>query len=213
MGSGAQIAYKTKVVGIEKGGTRGYRVHVEDPSGSASFTTRVVINCAGLNSDKVAELAGIDTVAAGYKLHYCKGEYFSTKQDIAKMLIYPVPKQSEGGLGIHVTPDLEGRIRLGPNAQYVDEIDYKVDEKWKREFYDSVKAFLPSLEYDELEPDFTGIRPKLQGPGEGFRDFVIKHEYDKDLEGFINLIGIESPGLTASPAIAKCVSSMVEEIL
>jgi len=198
----ATMVYKAKAVGIEKLADK-YRVTVEDTAGNSSFMTRVLINSAGLNSDRIAEVAGIDTAKAGYELHYCKGEYFSTSQDIAKMLIYPVPKQSEGGLGIHVTPDLEGRIRLGPNAEYVDEIDYKVDEKWKREFYDSVKEFLPSLEYDELEPDFAGVRPKLQGPGEGFRDFVIRHEYDKGLEGFINLIGIESPGLTASLSLAQ----------
>jgi L-2-hydroxyglutarate oxidase LhgO len=208
----ATIVYKAKVVGIEKL-TNKYKVTVEDTAGNSSFLTRVLINSAGLNSDRIAEVAGIDTAKAGYELHYCKGEYFSTSQDLAKMLIYPVPKPKEGGLGIHVTPDLEGRIRLGPNAQYVDSIDYKVDEKWKREFYDSVRKFLPSIECDELQPDFAGVRPKLQGQGEGFRDFVIRHEYDKGLEGFINLIGIESPGLAASPAIAKYVRDMVDEIL
>lgn len=208
----ATIVYKAKVVGIEKLNNR-YKVTVEDTGGESSFLTRVLINSAGLNSDRIAEVAGIDIVKSGYELHYCKGEYFSTSQDLAKMLIYPVPKQSEGGLGIHVTPNLEGRIRLGPNAQYVDEVDYKVDGKWKREFYDSVRKFLPSIEYDEMEPDFAGVRPKLQGAGDGFRDFVIRHEYDKGLEGFINLVGIESPGLASSPAIARYVRSMVDEIL
>ena len=208
----AKIVYKAKVVGIEKL-TDKYKVTVEDTAGNFSFLTRVLINSAGLNSDRIAEVAGIDIAKAGYQLHYCKGEYFSTSQAVTKRLIYPVPKPNEGGLGIHIIPDLQGRIRLGPNAQYVDKIDYKVDEKWKREFYDSAKKLLPFIEYDDLEPDFAGIRPKLQGPGEDFRDFVIRHEHDKGLEGFINLIGIESPGLTASPAIAKYVRSIVDEIL
>lgn len=129
------------------------------------------------------------------------------------MLVYPVPKSEGEGLGIHITPDLQGRVHLGPNAYYVNEIDYKVDERHKREFYNSARAVLPSIEYDDLEPEFAGIRPKLQGPGEGFRDFVIQHEHERGLPGFINLIGIESPGLTASPAIAKYVKSMVNEIL
>ena len=208
----ATIVYRARVVGIEKLADK-YKVTIEDPAGSFSFMTRILINSAGLNSDQIAKLAGIDIVKAGYKLHYCKGEYFSTSQKLTKRLIYPVPKPDEGGLGIHVTPDLEGRIRLGPNAYYVDGIDYKVDGTHKQEFYNSVRNSFPAVEYDNLEPDFAGIRPKLQGQGEEFRDFVIRHENDKGLEGLINLIGIESPGLTASPAIAKYVRTMVDEIL
>ncbi len=208
----AKIVYRAKVIGIEKLANE-YKITIEDPTGIFSFVTRILINSAGLNSDQIAGLAGIDIIKAGYKLHYCKGEYFSLSQSLTKKLIYPVPKPNQGGLGIHVTPDWQGGIRLGPNAHYVDEIDYKVDKKRKQEFYSSVKKILPFIEYDELEPDFAGIRPKLQGQGEDFRDFVISHEYDKDLEGFINLIGIESPGLTASPAIAKYVRTMVDEIL
>jgi L-2-hydroxyglutarate oxidase LhgO len=208
----ASIVYKAKVVGIEKL-TDKYKVTVEDTAGNSSFLTRVLINSAGLNSDRIAEVASIDIAEAGYELHYCKGEYFSTSQSLAKMLIYPVPKPREGVLGIHITPDLEGRIRLGPNAQYVDTLDYEVDEKWTGEFYNSVRKFLPAIEYDEIKPDFAGIRPKLQGEGDGLRDFVIRHEYDRGLEGLINLIGIESPGLACSPAIAKYVRGMVDEIL
>ncbi|MDY6893341.1 MAG: FAD-dependent oxidoreductase, partial [Chloroflexota bacterium] len=115
--------------------------------------------------------------------------------------------------GIHATLDIERRMRLGPNARYVSEIDYTVDESQKEVFYRSVKAFLPFIDYDDLEPEMAGIRPKLQGPGESFRDFVIRHERDRGLPGFINLIGIESPGLTSSPAIARRVANMVNELL
>lgn len=210
--SNAKIVYRAKVIGVEKLADK-YKVTIEDPEGNFSFLTRVLINSAGLSSDRIAELAGIDIAKAGYKLRYCKGEYFHISKNLAERLIYPVPKQGEGGHGIHITPDLEGRIRLGPNAYYVDEIDYKVDESHKQEFYDSVRKFFPSIEYDDIEPEFAGIRPKLQGQGEDFRDFVIRHEQDKGLAGFINLIGIESPGLTASPAIAKYVKGMAGEIL
>lgn len=209
--SGAEIVYRAKVIGIEKLANK-YKVAVEDSGGGFSFLTSVLINSAGLGSDRIAELAGIDVVKADYELHYCKGEYFSCRQGLTQRLVYPVPKPDEGSLGIHITPALQGRTRLGPNAFYVEEIDYKVDEKRKQEFYDSVKMILPSIEYNDLEPEFAGIRPKLQGPGEDFRDFVIRHEHDKGLQGFINLIGIESPGLTASPAIAKYVGGMVDSL-
>ena len=212
---GARIVYKSKVVGIERVGSE-CRVVVRNGMESFSFMTRVLINCAGLESDKVAKLAGIDVGKADYKLHYCKGEYFSLASSKAKLvrhLIYPVPQIDGAGLGIHVTLSLEGRVRLGPNARYVDEIDYAVDSSQKKGFYESVRKFLPFIEYDDLEPEMAGIRPKLQGPGEDFRDFIIRDEYEKGLPGLINLVGIESPGLTASPAIAEYVGSIVDKAL
>lgn len=212
---GIQIAYKSKVIAITKL-SDGYEVTLEDSTGTSTFKTEVLINCAGLYSDQVAELAGMDIDAAGYRLKYCKGEYFSVgngKNKLINRLIYPVPEHSVVGLGTHVTLDLEGRMKLGPNARYVDEIDYKVDESGKEAFYRSAKTFLPFIEYEDLEPEMAGIRPKLQGPGEDFRDFVIKHEEDRGLPGFINLIGIESPGMTSSPAIARYVEEMLDEIL
>lgn len=212
---GARIAYGSEVIGIEKL-SDGYEVTVGDGSGSFAFKTEVLINCAGLKSDKVAQLAGIDIDSAGYRLFYCKGEYFSVgnrKNRLIERLIYPIPEPSTGGIGIHVTLGLEGRMRLGPNARYVDEIDYRVDESQTALFYRSVKAFLPFIEYDDLEPEMAGIRPKLQGPGDDFRDYVISEEKDRGLPGFINLIGIESPGLTSAPAIAERVESLVKVIL
>ena len=212
---GVQIAYKTKVVGIEKAADE-YKIIVEDGSGKFSFMTRILINCAGLYCDKVAELAGIDINHAGYKLHYCKGEYFSVgggKNTLVKRLIYPVPPPEITGVGIHVILDLEGRMRLGPSIHYVDSIDYAVDYQHKQLFYDSVRRFLPSIEYDDLEPEMAGIRPKLQEPEGDIKDFMIREESDKGLSGFINLIGIESPGLTASPAIAEYVEGLVGEQL
>lgn len=211
---GAKIAYKTRVVGIEKVADR-YRVTVEDGTGKFSFTTRVLINCTGLHCDKVAELAGIDIAKAGYKLYYCKGEYFSlskSKSMLVKRLIYPVPPPRLTGVGIHLTFDLEGRVRLGPSTQYIDSIDYAVDSQHKQLFYDSVRRYLPCVECDDLEPEMAGIRPKLQKPGGDIKDFVIRDESDKGLPGFVNLIGIESPGLTASPAIAKYVSGLIKEL-
>ena len=212
---GAQIAYHSEVIGIDKL-SDGFEVIVESGGKTYSFKTELLINCAGLYSDRIAQMAGIDIDEAGYKLHYCKGEYFSVgsnKGRLVERLIYPVPDPSSGGVGIHTVIDIEGRMRLGPNARYVDGIDYKVDESQQEVFYNSVRPFLPFIEYNDLAPEMSGIRPKLQGPGEGFRDFVIRHERDRGLPGFINLIGIESPGLTGSPAIAKLVEDMVSELV
>jgi L-2-hydroxyglutarate oxidase LhgO len=212
---GVQIAYQTKVVAIEKVADE-YKIAVEDGTGEFSFITRILINCAGLYCDKAAELAGIDIAKARYKLHYCKGEYFgvaSGKSTLVNRLIYPVPPSNVSSVGIHVTFDLEGRMRLGPSIEYVDSIDYAVDNRHKQLFYDSVRRFLPSIEYDDLEPEMAGIRPKLQKSGEDIKDFVIRDEADKSLPGFINLIGIESPGLTAAPAIARYVRGLIEECL
>ena len=212
---GAQIAYQSRVVGIEKA-AEGYEVRVEDGGGESSFITRVLINSAGLYSDKIAALAGIDTDGAGYRLHYCKGDYFSLKSRRStrvNRLIYPVPPSDIAGVGIHITFDLEGRVRLGPDIEYVDSLDYAIDRREQKLFYDSVKRLLPALEYDDLEPEMAGIRPKLQEPGGEIRDFVIRDEAEKGLPAFINLIGIESPGLTAAPAIAEYVAGLIEEYL
>jgi L-2-hydroxyglutarate oxidase LhgO len=210
---GAKFVFKTEVIGIEKTRT-GYKVQIKDREGVSDFVARVVINSAGLNSDKVAQLAGIDIDKASYRLHYCKGEYFSLSskyRNLMSRLIYPTPEQA--GLGIHVTLGLDGRVRLGPNARYVETIDYNVDETQKEAFYNSAKKFLPVIELDDLTPEFAGIRTKLQAPGKAFRDFVIAHEERAGFPGLINLIGIESPGLTASPAIAQYVGKMVKELL
>ena len=210
---GVDFIFNTEVTGIEKVGEQ-YRVEIKDREGVSTFITRILINSAGLNADKIAQLAGIDVDRSGYRLHYCKGEYFGLDSRIRSLvgrLIYPIPELA--GKGIHITSSFDGRMRLGPNAIYVDEIDYEVDETHKTTFYESVKRFLPALELEDLEPDFAGIRPKLQGPGEEFRDFVIAHEDNKGFPRLINLIGIESPGLTAAPAIARYVASMVKRLL
>ncbi len=210
---GAQIAYKTKVVGIDKV-SDGYRVTVEDSGGKSSFITTTLVNSSGLYSDKIAEMAGIAIDEAGYRLYYCKGEYFSLrKRQSTKVnrLIYPVPPLDIVGVGIHITFDLEGRMRLGPDIEYVDSLDYSVDRRDQKLFCISVRKLLPAIEYDDLAPEMAGIRPKLQEPGGEIRDFVIREESDKGLPGFFNLIGIESPGLTAAPAIAEYVSGLIRE--
>ncbi|MGA8849311.1 MAG: NAD(P)/FAD-dependent oxidoreductase [Dehalococcoidia bacterium] len=206
---GAEFAFGTEVIGIERAGAK-YKVQIKDQDGISAFLSHVVVNCAGLNSDRIAQLAGIDIAKACYKLHYCKGEYFSLDskyRNLVSRLIYPTPEQV--GHGIHWRQALDGRVLLGPSAHYVEAIDYAVDETQKQDFYNSAKRFLPFVELEDLASESAGIRPKLQGPGEAFRDFVIANEEETGFPGLINLIGIESPGLTASLAIARYVGRMM----
>lgn len=203
----AVLATDTEAAGIKKL-KDGYEIAGTSVGEKFQITTKVVINCAGLYSDKVAAMAGLDTDKLGYRIHVCKGDYFRVAgKPLVKKLVYPVPKGA--GLGIHLTPDLTGSIRLGPNAYYVDKIDYNVESE-EKEFREDVVRFVPKISEHEIRPDSSGIRPKLQGPNDPFRDFIIRHEADKNLYGFINLVGIESPGLTAAPAIAEFVSEIVE---
>lgn len=166
-----------------------------------------VINAAGLYSCYIADLIGIDTKKHNYILFPCKGEYYRLRRKFnIKHLVYPLP--SQGVLGIHITPDLQGGLRLGPNAYYVSELSYNQDDCFKNDFYQSVRRFLPSLIPEDISLDTCGIRPRLQGPGDPAKDFIIREESDKGFPGFINLIGIESPGLTSSLAIARYVYSL-----
>jgi L-2-hydroxyglutarate oxidase LhgO len=205
---GVNFAFSVEAIGIKKEASR-YEITVREPrKDSFSFRAETVINSAGLFSDTVAGLAGIDCEKHRCKIHYCKGEYFRMKNPKKFSIRHPVyPPPGDTDLGIHVTPDLAGGLRLGPDATYVDNIDYDVDEKKRNVFFNSLSGFLPSLKEDDLIPDTAGVRAKLQGEGGGFRDFIIREENEKGLPNFVNLIGIESPGLTAAPAIAEKVKS------
>ena len=208
--NGVMFALGQGVTGIdqEEQGSGGYIITAHN---GEKIGAKTIINCAGLESDKIAEMAGFDVDQLDYRLHYCKGDYFSVKgsKGTIRHLVYPVPPEEGYGLGIHATLDLDGYFRLGPDDEYVKAINYEVDPGKRRKFYESAKTYLPWLEENSLMPDTSGIRPKLQGPGEGFRDFVIKEESANGFPGFINLIGIESPGLTASLAIGEMVSGML----
>jgi L-2-hydroxyglutarate oxidase LhgO len=201
---GAEIAYGTTVNGIERV-PQGYRITTTDASGERfEFVTERVVNSAGLYADEIAGMLG-----GKYSHHYCKGDYFSVnnvRRGMIQRLIYPVPEVNHVGLGVHVTLDLSGRMRLGPDATYIEKTEnYRVDAGKRDAFFESAVAFLPFIQRENVVPDMSGIRPKLQGPGEGFRDFVISEDHP----GFINLVGIESPGLTAAPAIARHVRSIL----
>ena len=202
--NGALISCGTEVTGIEPT-AGGYLVRTTNLQGERfEFTTERVINSAGLCSDTIAAMSG-----AEYKLHYCKGDYFGiadAHRGRVRHLIYPVPEKNHVGLGVHLTLGLDGHMKLGPDTAYIGRTeDFRIDETKAERFHAGASRFLPFLASADVTPEMSGIRPKLQGPEDGFRDFVIR----EDRPGFINLVGMESPGLTASLAIATYVEGML----
>ncbi|WP_143323152.1 NAD(P)/FAD-dependent oxidoreductase, partial [Candidatus Pelagibacter communis] len=171
-----------------------YEVYFKDSSYIAE--SKIIINSAGLWCDKISAMVGIND----YKLHYCKGEYYKTSKyrNEIKSLIYPLP--NELSLGIHIVLHLDGTLGFGPNAYYIDKINYMIDSTHKQEFLKHINTYM-ELDQENLFEDFTGIRPKIQDDGESFRDFIIINESEKGYNNFINLIGIDSPGLTSSLAL------------
>jgi L-2-hydroxyglutarate oxidase LhgO len=170
------------------------------------------VNAAGLEADTVAALAGIDVDAAGYRLHWWKGSYFSVagaRSRLVSRLVYPVP--TPVSLGVHVVLGLDGRLRFGPDADYLPDRrpDYAVDEAKRPAFAAAARRFLPALIEEDLSPDIAGIRPKLQGPGDPARDFVIAEEGARGRPGLVSLVGIDSPGLTSALAIAEEVERLL----
>lgn len=207
---GAQIVTRAEVVGLERG-ARGWRVRSRRPDGTIEdVACDAVVNAAGLGADRIAGLAGVDVEARRLRQHPCKGDWFQLVPGVRlslRRLVYPVP--AGAGLGIHATLDLAGRLRFGPDAEYVAAPRYDVDPAKAEPFAASLRRWLPRIEARWLAPDGAGIRPKLAGPGEAFRDFVIEEASADGLPGLVNLVGIESPGLTAAPAIAERVRALL----
>ncbi len=214
--NGTKFIFNTEIQYVKKIDDGKYKVKVIYPDGKPfSFITRLFINCSGHNADTIAESMGIDIDKAGYRQYFWKGEYFSVNIPpfTVNRLIYPVPLPNNTGLGIHATIDIYGRLKIGPNAIYLADkkTDYSVSPLSQDIFFHSVKEFLPFIKKEDLTPDMAGIRPKLQKPGDPFYDFIIHEESDKGLSGIINLIGIESPGLTSCIAISNYVENLINQ--
>jgi len=211
LNNGGNVLLRCLLVGIEKK-PDGYELHIDEHGQRSSFTSEIVINAAGLGSDLVAQMAGIDIDQAGYRMVFAKGSYFAvapSKSKLVSRLVYPVP--STEGLGVHALIDLGGRLKFGPDVEYLNDRSYQYDvsDSKRKAFAESIRRILPAIADDDISPDMSGIRPKLQRKGDPPKDYVIVHEKDRGLDGFVNLIGIESPGLTSSPAIARYVDELL----
>lgn len=173
-----------------------------------SISAGLVVNSAGLHAQSIARsLAGLDPAVVP-QLYLAKGNYYSLAGRAPfSRLIYPVPEP--GGLGVHLTLDLGGQARFGPDVEWVQDIDYRVDPGRAASFHDSIRRYWPALRDGALQPGYAGVRPKLTGPGDPAADFVIQTAREHGAPGLVNLFGIESPGLTASMAIAEEVVARV----
>ncbi len=178
--------------------------------GASSMTLgcRKLINSAGLGAQEVANaISGLDARHIPQR-YLNKGSYFTMRGRAPfRHLIYPVPPSAS--LGIHLTLDLAGQARFGPDQEWIDEINYAVDPTRAKAFYDSVRRYYPGLADDALDPAYSGIRPKIQAPGDPMADFAISGPRDHGVPGLVNLFGMESPGLTSSLAIGEYVRALL----
>ncbi len=208
--AGARLVTRADVAGVEVRGDR-FRLEVRDADGEgAQLDARGLVNAAGLAADRVAASVGVDVDARGWRVRPCKGDYFALAPGAPvalQGLVYPLPAL-DGALGVHATLDLGGRIRFGPDAEYVDAPRYDVDPAKAERFAAAVQGYLPSVRPEWLTPDYAGVRPRLTAPGEAARDFVV----EAAPEGAVHLVGIESPGLTAALALAEEAGSLLASL-
>jgi L-2-hydroxyglutarate oxidase LhgO len=204
--AGGTIAFRTPV---RRGRCEGGAIYLEAGDGNGmELAASIVVNSAGL---RAADLAGdIDGIPKGSipRSFYAKGNYFVLQGKAPfTHLVYPVPEP--GGLGIHLTLDLAGHAKFGPDVEWTEKLDFSVDPARAERFYRAIRRYWPGLPADALHPGYAGIRPKLSGPGDPAADFLIQGHEAHGVRGLINLYGIESPGMTAALAIAELVADSV----
>ncbi|MSQ88327.1 MAG: NAD(P)/FAD-dependent oxidoreductase [Betaproteobacteria bacterium] len=205
--AGSMLALKSPLerVAILEGG---FELQVGGSEGTR-IKARLLVNSAGLRAPSVARLIeGFPSEKIPPEL-YAKGNYYSlTGPPPFSRLIYPVPEP--GGLGVHVTLDLAGQTRFGPDVEWVNGINYEIDPHRAERFYAAIRRYWPSLPDAALSPGYAGIRPKISGPHEAAADFSIQGPAEHGVPGLVNLFGIESPGLTASLALADDVARLLQ---
>ncbi len=172
------------------------------------FYADIVVNSAGLYADKISAMVGIDN----YTLYPCRGEYLILDKNCRNLInapAYPVPPKIAGVLGVHLTTTLDGNILIGPSEEFISEReDTRTTKEKVKQLIDGAKNLLPSIPLNQIIHGFSAVRSKITPPEEkGSRDFIIR----EDIENFVNMIGMESPGLTSSPAIARLVVQMIKE--
>ncbi len=205
--AGAMLALKSPLL---RARVRDRRIELEVGGAEPMrVAARTVVNSAGMTAPSVARrIEGYPPEMAPPEF-YAKGNYYTlARRSPFSHLIYPVPEP--GGLGVHVTLDLGGRARFGPDVEWIERIDYTVDPGRAERFYAAIRRYWPALPDGALEPGYAGIRPKTSGPGEPASDFVVQGPAQHGVAGLVNLFGIESPGLTASPALAEAVLAAID---
>jgi len=171
---------------------------------SFSFTCCSLINAGGLHAQALAQTVEGLAAASIPALHLSRGHYFALSgKSPFSHLVYPVPERHQQGLGVHATLDMGGQLRFGPDVEYIDTIDYSIAPNRKQHFVEAIRRYYPELEVDRLLPAYAGIRPRLSAQGEPSKDFVIQTHAEHGVPGLVQLFGIDSPGLTASLALAK----------
>jgi D-amino-acid oxidase len=213
--NGAHIAFKHEVTTLQRR-EGGFLLRMRGPAGDdVAITAGTVVNSAGLAAERMGALLGYDPDGGPanppFRQTINKGRYFditnTARAARIRHLVYPLPHPDRAGLGIHLTLDIDGGVHLGPDAEWLEEgakLDFRVDGGGRSRFLQAAQRYLPHLDADELAPGQVGYRPKLHGPGQPQRDFLIWHD-----QGYVHLGGIESPGLTASPAIARRVAALL----
>jgi L-2-hydroxyglutarate oxidase LhgO len=203
--AGAAVAFHTPLLRARASGNR-----IELDAGGdapASLECRLLVNAAGLGASAVARNIDGMPIELIPPAYLAKGNYFSCSARAPfSRLIYPVPEP--GGLGVHLTLDMAGQARFGPDVEWVDTIDYAVDPARAERFYPAIRRYWPTLPDGALMPSYSGIRPKIVPPAVAAQDFLIQGPRDHGIGGLINLFGIESPGLTSSLAIADYVGEL-----
>jgi L-2-hydroxyglutarate oxidase LhgO len=200
---GGAIAFRTNVMRLQRSAA-GWEVHLDGPD-EEPILVDAVVNSAGLGAQALARATEVYPVERVPRQVLARGNYFSCLGRPAfTRLIYPAPV--EGGLGTHLTLDLAGRVRFGPDVEWIETENYDVDPRRAESFYASIRRYWPGLPDGALVPDYAGIRPKLTGPGEPPADFVVEGPAEHGLPGLVHLFGIESPGLTSSLSLAEDVA-------
>jgi L-2-hydroxyglutarate oxidase LhgO len=217
--AGGMIAYHSPLISakpIGQGAEGGFELSIGGPDGM-KLQTKLLINCAGMSAPAIAqEIEGLEKDQIP-KAYFAKGNYFSLSgKSPFTHLIYPIPEP--GGLGVHLTLDMGGQAKFGPDVEWLDieneeQIDYTVQPKRSEGFYEAVRRYWPELKDNSLQPDYSGVRAKIVPPNTPAGDFYFNTPQDHGLQGLYNLYGFESPGLTSSIAIARYLEGKIKSSL
>lgn len=206
---GVEVRVGLDVVALERDGAGAW---IACADGAPRFRASTLVVAAGLGSDRVAALAGLDVDALGLRQHFCKGQWMALSErwrKAVRRLVYPLPDARGHGLGIHLTRDVDGFLLAGPDVEWTATPDTSLDDGRRGTFAEAARRYLPGLDADDLHPLAAGVRPKLGGPDAPPRDFAVADAALHGAAGLVVLAGIESPGLTASLALGEEVAQRV----